>query len=209
MSLPLLGSKGPAHRRQLPLGCTRHIPQQQPHLPPVWPWRDLPPVSPSFSTPRRAIQNADGLNDTFSTVNLSPIPNVGARAVQDLFSAVRVQPPPIVAPVLSAVVPVAVPSPIRAAVPAPSREAWPLLSMQLWPLLSFQPHPLLLPPRPFSLLTRALSLQPLRLCLPLRPYGLLLPSLQPPVGMIRSGGVKMRLGYRRWARRRTWTPYWT
>ncbi len=80
----------------------------------------------SFSTPRRAIQNADGLNDTFSTVNLSPIPNVSARAVQDLVSAVRVQPPPIVAPVLSAavpVLPVAVPSPIRAAVPAPSRAA--------------------------------------------------------------------------------------
>jgi hypothetical protein len=43
-----------------------------------------------------------------------------------LVSAVRVQPPPIVAPVLSAavpVLPVAVPSRIRAAVPAPSRAA--------------------------------------------------------------------------------------
>jgi hypothetical protein len=82
----------------------------------------------SFSTPRRAVQNADGLNDTFSTVKLSPIPNVGARAVQDLFSAIRMQPPPIVMPILSAtvpVLPVAVPSPIHAAVPSPIRAAVP------------------------------------------------------------------------------------
>jgi hypothetical protein len=64
-----------------------------------------------FSTPRRAVQNADGLNDTFSTVHLSPI--ISARAVPDFFTAsVRVPPPPVGAPA-----PAGAPAPVGA--PAP------------------------------------------------------------------------------------------